>query len=324
MADNKERVLVTAIGTMNSTTIISELKNADECYYIIGADINERHCIANSIEVDEYYQFPSVLNNREEYASFVLSFCIEHRIEYVFCVIDEEVEVLAKNRQRFEEEGILLCLANTDAIVTCHYKNLFAEWSEKEIPEYCIKRFVHYDKIKESDFPVFIKPIEGRASIGCKKINNRKELELYVNQWDKFVVEEFVEGDIIAVDIVRNNKTKDFEVAQRLELLRNSNGCGIAVQIVDNKRIREACERIALKLDLNGVINVEFFLTKGGPKVIEVNPRLPAGIAYSCRAGLDVVMNALRIARGESCRFSPIKVGAYYAKRYETYETSIM
>ena len=317
-----ERVLVTAIGTMNCTTIIQELKKYGEKYYILGADINERHCIANSIEVNEYYQFPSVLKDRDAYASFVLSFCIEHNVNMVYCVVDEEVEVLAKNREKFDNAGILLCLANTEAIVVCHNKDKFAEWSEREIPNYCIKRFETYDDVKDSDFPVFVKPIEGRASIGCRIIQNRLELQEYRDNWKNFVVEEFIKGDIVAVDIVRNKVTKDFEIAQRLELLRNSNGCGIAVQIVDNPAIREACDIIAKKLDLNGVINAEFFVLKDGPKIIEVNQRLPAGIAYSCMAGLDVVMNAMRIAKGEPCRFIPIKVGAYYAKRYETYETS--
>lgn len=317
----KERVLVTAIGTMNCTTIIQELKKSDKNFYILGADINDRNCIANSNEVDEYYQFPSVLKDREEYVSYVLSFCISHKVNYIFCVVDEEVEILAKNRMKFEKAGIILCIANTDAIIICHNKNVFAEWSEKEIPEYCIKRFRYYEDVMDTDLPVFIKPIEGRASIGCRIIQNRTELEDYKDKWDEFIVEEFIKGDIVAVDIVRDRKTDNFEISQRLELLRNSNGCGIAVQIIDNEMIRKACRIIATKLDLNGVINAEFFLLEDGPKIIEVNPRLPAGIAYSCMAGLDVVMNAFHIAKGEKCSFLPIKVGAYYAKRYETYET---
>ncbi len=315
------RVLVTAIGTMNCTTIISELRNAEEDFYIIGADINKRQCIANSNEVDEYFQFPSVLANREEYVQYVLNFCVLHNIDIMFCVVDEEVEVVAKHRNDFNEIGVKLCLANTDAIITCHNKDLFAEWAEQNIPEFCIKRFKRYDDVLETDFPVFIKPIEGRASIGCKQINNIEELDRYKNDWDKYIVQECVSGDIIAVDIVSNQNTKQIEIAQRLELLRNSNGCGIAVEIVDNPDVRRACYAIANKLCINGVVNAEFFVTKDGARIIEVNPRLPAGIAYSCMSGLDVVLNALRIAREEECRFSPIKVGAYYAKRYETYET---
>ena len=317
------RVLVTAIGTMNCTTIISELKNNnEEEFYILGADINPRHCIANSVEVDEYYQFPSVLTDREKYAEFILEFCQEHKIKVIYCVVDEEVEVLAKHRKDFDRIGVLLCLANSDAIITCHNKDLFADWSEKYIPKYCIKRYKTYNEVKDSDFPLFIKPIEGRASIGCKKIQNRSELVMYADSWNNYIVQECLCGEIIAVDIVRNKNTGQIELAQRLELLRNSNGCGIAVEIVNNPEVREACLSIAEHLKLNGVINAEFFITDDGPKVIEVNPRLPAGIAYSCMCGLDVVMNALRIARSQECKFEPIRIGSHFAKRYETYETN--
>lgn len=315
------RVLVTAIGTMNCTTIISELKKDSEDFYIIGSDINPRYCIANSIEVDEYYQFPSILDGREKYAQFVLAFCVEHNIEALYCVIDEEVETLAKHRAEFEAINVALCLANTDAIVTCHNKNLFAVWSESFMPDYCIKRYKTYQEVRDEDFPVFIKPIEGRASIGCKQIDMREELRLMVNDWNDYVVQKCVCGDIVAVDIVRNQRTDQVEIAQRIELLRNSNGCGIAVEIINNPEVRKVCLLLAEKLCLNGVMNAEFFMTDDGPKIIEVNPRLPAGIAYSCMCGLDVVMNALRIARGEECKFDSIKIGAHYAKRYETYET---
>lgn len=315
------RVLVTAIGTMNCTTIIRELRKSEETFYILGADINPKHCIANSNEVDEYFQFPSVLIDREKYAEFVISFCKAHDIEILFCVVDEEVETLAKHRRDFEAIGVKLCLANTDAIITCHNKDLFAIWAEKNLSKYCIKRFKNYHDVKDSDFPLFVKPIEGRASIGCKKISNREDLLPYIGAWDNYVIQDYITGDIIAVDIVRNLKTCQFEIVQRLELLRNNNGCGIAVEIVNNPDIREACLRIADKLNLNGVVNAEFFVTKEGPKIIEVNPRLPAGIEYSCLSGLDVVLNALRIARGEKCKFTQIRVGAHYAKRYETYET---
>lgn len=314
-------VLVTAIGTMNCTTIIGELKKSPDNFYIIGADINEAYCIANSREVDEFYRFPSVIDDRNSYVDFVKTFCFEHNVDYLYCVVDEEVESLALRRAEFENIGTKLCLANTEVIVLCHNKDKFAEWSEKEIPQFCIKRFPKFDTITRMDFPLFIKPVEGRASIGCKKISTYDELESYQDKWSKYIVEEFVSGDIVAVDIVRSRRTKQIGIAQRLELLRNSNGCGTAVKIVDIPEVKKACEAIAEKLDLEGVINAEFFLTENGPKIIEVNPRLPAGIAYSCMAGLNVVKYAMRIANNEPCVFNPVKIGKHYAKRYETYET---
>lgn len=320
-SDNRKRVLITALGTMNCTTITKEVRKLSENYYIIGADINPRECIYTSTEVDEYYQFPKATENRESYFEFVRQFCLEHRVSIYYCVVDEEVETMALHRNDFEAVGVTLCVANTDAVVTCHRKDKFAVWSERNIPEYCIKRFVRYQDVQDKDFPLFVKPIEGRASIGCSKVENRHELETYKEQWSNFIVQEFTQGDFIVADIVRCKDTGLIQICQRKELLRNSNGCGVAVEIVVNSDVEKACRKIAELLDLNGVVNVEFFVNDNNIKIIEVNPRIPAGVAYSCMAGLNIVSLALDIAQGKTIDVkSPIKVGAHFAKRYETFE----
>lgn len=318
--DKRLRVLVTALGTLNCTTIVKELRQNVDCY-IIGADINPAYSIYTSTEVDEYHQFPKATDNREAYFEFVREFCIKHHVDVYYCVVDEEVETMALHRSDLERIGVALCVANTDAVVTCHRKNLFAEWSEKFIPDFCIKRYKRYEDITPRDYPLFIKPIEGRASIGCAKIIDDKGLIPYLKNWDDYVVQEFIQGEFIAADIVRCRETGLTQVCQRRELLRNGNGCGVAVEIVANEVVERVCRLIADCLDLNGVVNTEFFVGEKGIKIIEVNPRIPAGVAYSCMAGLNIVLLALAIAKGEKIiEISPLKVGAHYAKRYETYE----
>lgn len=305
---------------MNCTTIIDELRKFGN-YYIVGADINPEKHIANSKYVDEFYTFPKVTADREKYFLFVKQFCIDHKIDIYFCVVDEEVVTIANHREEFNNIGVTLCIANTDMINICHNKNIFSDWICDNIPELYIKRYKKYSDISETDMPVFIKPIEGRASIGCKLINDKNELKNYEEVWSDYVVQEYINSDkIVAVDIVSNEKYNQIEISQRIELLRNGNGCGIAVKIIDNPDIRKYCMEIVNKLRINGVVNIEFFMTDKGPKIIEINPRIPAGVAYSCMSGLNVVMNALYIAQGIPCVLSPIKVGSYYTKRYETIE----
>ncbi len=319
--NQRQRVLVTALGTMNCTTIVRELRKMPDNFYIIGADINPANRIYTSMEVDEYYQFPKATDNREDYFNFVLSFCIEHKVDIYYCVVDEEVETMALHREQLAAKGVTLCVANTDAIVICHNKDKFAQWSEAIIPEYCIRRYASFNSVTDKDFPLFVKPIEGRASIGCKRIDNQMELSQYKDEWNNYVVQEFTEGKIVAVDVVRCKTTGLTQICQRLELLRNGNGCGIAVQIINNEDVKSVCLKIAETLDLNGVINVEFFVTERGLKVIEVNPRIPAGVAYSCMAGLNIVEMALRIASGIAISEpSVIRYDTFFAKRYETYE----
>ncbi|MBR4155840.1 MAG: ATP-grasp domain-containing protein [Bacteroidales bacterium] len=315
-----KRVLVTAIGTMNCTTIIEELRK-NKSYYIIGADINPEQYISNSKYVDEFYVFPKATINRENYFEFVKQFCINHNIDIYYCVVDEEVATMSNHIDEFESIGVTLCVANSSAVNLCHNKGLFSDWILENVPDLYIKRYKNYEEITNNDLPIFIKPVEGRASIGCKVIKHINELENYKDHWSDYVVQEYIDcSKIVAVDIVSNLKYNQIELSQRLELLRNSNGCGIAVEIINNPQIREYCIEIVKQLQINGVVNIEFFLTEKGPKIIEINPRIPAGVAYSCMSGLNVVMNALYIAQGEPCVFNPIKVGKHYTKRYETIE----
>lgn len=319
----KIKVLVTALGTASGYAVVSELKKFSNQFKILGADMRPANEIATSKDVDEFYRFPSAIANQQEYYSFVREFCKNNKVQYLYCFIDEEVVNLARHRSELEKIGTKLCLPEWNTIELCHYKNKFSDWINLEFPEIAIYRYKSTDDITKGNYPVFIKPIEGRASIGCRAIQNEEELnELLKKDYftNQFLIQEFVEGDIITVDMIRNRKTNQIAVAQRKELLRNANGCGIAVEIINIPMLTQICRKIAERLDLNGVVNIEFFQKKNGFAIIEINPRFSAGTAYSCKAGCNTVINALRIAMGIPCEISDVAVGKHFAKRYEIYE----
>ncbi len=314
-------VLVTAIGTAASTAIISQLK-ATGGYYIIGGDIFKKNQIATSKDVDEFYTFPSAVEDLEAYIDFAAAFCKEHSVNYYFATIDEEVVNLSKNREKFEAIGVSLCIPNHSLVMTCHYKDTFSDWILDNIPEIYIKRFRELDEITDKDFPVFMKPIEGRASLGCRKIEGRETLEelkaegLYAAD---FVIQQYVEGEIITVDLIRNAKNGHTGQVQRVEELRNPSGCGTAVMIIDEMKLTGICNRLMKKLDLNGVVNAEFFRNGDDYRMIEINPRFSAGTSFSYAAGCGTALAALDIAAGRDFVLGEPAIGMHLAKRYETY-----
>lgn len=318
--NSKPIILVTAAGTVAASHIIKELNSVGE-YYIIGADINPANQIATSSDVDEFHVFPPAIYDFEGYITFVLDFCKQKNVEYYYATIDEEVANLSVHRAQFEAIGVRLCIANDYLINICHYKDKFNMWVAREIPEIAIKTYSAVEEIEDTDFPLFVKPIEGRASIGCKEIANRAELLEYLkmNEGRDIIIQRCFTGEIITVDLVRNAKTGQLTQTQRVELLRNGNGCGIAVETIYDPKLQEICEKLMLKLNLNGVVNAEFFRTDTGYKIIEVNPRFSAGTSFSCMAGCNTVLNALWIAQGDECRFGEVRIGQHFAKRYETY-----
>lgn len=318
----KTKVLVTAIGTMTSTEIVLQLKAAG-LFYIIGADIYNQNQIVTSKDVDEFYVFPSSVANQDDYIEFVLQFCEKHKINLYFASIDEEVVNLSKNRKRFEKLGVRLCIPNHSFIMTCHYKNRFVQWIEENIPNILVTTYWNIQNVSEVTFPVFIKPIEGRASIGCRKIDSKEQMLEFIEQgmdFDNYVVQQFTEGDIVTVDLVRNADTKQMMQIQRLETVRNGNGCGTAVEIIHDSVLQEICIRLMELLDLNGVVNAEFFYNADGYKIIEINPRFSAGSGFSCKAGVNTVLAAVDIAEGRECQFGKVSIGKHLSKRYETYE----
>ena len=175
---------------------------------------------------------------------------------------------------------------------------------------------------EKAEYPLFIKPVEGVASQGCRKINSYEELSLAVDANEigkEMIVQDFVNGQNITVDCIRNKKTGQKAQVQRRELLRNANGCGIAVEIFEDEKLTRICDYFMEALDLNGVINIEFFYTGKDYRIIEINPRLSAGSIFSCMAGINTVINTMKIADGEKCDFGPISIGSHFAERYEAY-----
>lgn len=314
-----KKVLVTAIGTITATSIVRELKKTGQ-FYIIGADINQRNEIATSLDVDEYHTFPYSVN--EDYIPFALKFCKNHQVGYYYAVIDREVVNVSKNRSAFEAVGTKVCVANYEFARICHFKNLFSSWINEHIPDIAIREYTDLAEAKDADYPLFIKPSEGVASTGCKRIESYQELALAVEDkaiGQNILIQDFVEGKNITVDCIRNRQSAQIFQIQRRELLRNSNGCGIAVEIFNNPELTEICNKLMIGLDLNGVVNMEFFETERGYKIIEINPRFSAGTTYSCMAGINTVLNAMRIADGQECISGEIAIGAHFAERYEAY-----
>lgn len=312
-------ILVTALGTMASQCIVRQLKKRKNIF-IIGADIYPRNYISTSNDVDEFIQVRSVLDH-EKYLIDLLEICKRFNIDVIFPIIDEEVELLAKNIGKLRELEIIPCVSNWQSVELCRDKILTYNKIKMSIPEIAIESVKLADYNNQWEYPVFIKPIKGRASIGCLKVNTRRELEFYSEQLNtnEYIIQKYYEGRILAVDTIRDAKNNEIVVIPREELLRNKNGCGTVVQIINDTNIENICARIANAFNLEGVFNAEFFLDESGYHLIEINPRFSAGSDYTCMAGIDIVNSQLNVMTGENILNAPISYGNIYSKRYESY-----
>ncbi len=102
-----KRILVTSLGTVNAGAVVASLRKMGGVE-ILGADINEARNIANSRDVDAFYRFPSVVDEKERYLDFLKTFCIEKNVDGIFPFIDEEVVILSEQKEAFAELGVVV------------------------------------------------------------------------------------------------------------------------------------------------------------------------------------------------------------------------
>lgn len=93
-------------------------KSMDEDDRIIAADLSN---LAPALYVaDAYYLVPRI--DDPTYLDTILEICRKEKINAVTTLIDPEIELLAKNRARFEEIGVEVLAPNTETAGLCFDK----------------------------------------------------------------------------------------------------------------------------------------------------------------------------------------------------------
>ena len=262
-------------------------------YKIVGCDIYEKDWVANSLDVDRFYQSPYA-TCQEKYIEFIKEVCIKEEIEYVVPLTDVEVDVLNKNRSQLD--GIKICISGEQTIRVCRDKyNLYNYLKEAGISCLIPTILLSEADVENIEVPSVIKPRDGRSSQGLNYFESKENLVRFMNEseTENYVFQPKIEGSVVTVDIVRN---KDFFMATpRLELLRTLNGAGTSVRVFQDKNLIDIAREIADILNIHGCVNFEFIKSIDGEyRFLECNPRFSGGVAFSCLAGYDYIVNHIR------------------------------
>lgn len=318
-----QKILVTAIGSFSADIVIRSLQY--QGYKVIGSNIYPKEWIANGNIVDGFYQVPPALNECA-FIEEILDICKKEKVEYILPLTDIEIDVFNENREIFENENIILCISSYETINVCRNKKKCSKMLKKleevnVIPEYSVEE-IEDGNIK---YPIICKKVNGRSSEGLKRINNKEEFRLFLkkNDINSYLIQPFIEGDVVAVDVVRNIKTGKCVAVPRKELLRTLNGAGTTVHVFINDELEKVCINIADKLNINGCVNFEFIESDNKWYFLECNPRFSGGVKFTCMSGYNCVLNHLRCFQGKEIEDKRSIIQQYIARKYEEYVTKI-
>ncbi len=317
-------VLVTAIGSFSADVVIQNLKRKN-CN-IIACDIYPKEWIADAYQVNKFYQAPYATKT-DDYISFLQSVCEKEKISHILPLTDIEVDVLNKHRAWFIKHGIILCMSSCQTIKLCRNKKELIQFIEENkllrtIPTKPLS--THLTTVP--DFPIVCKPIDGRSSQGLHYIHHETEWNALLETVDitAYIVQPYIDGDVVTVDVLRDPKSNLVVTTPRKELLRTQNGAGTSVYVFTDSQLQTQCATLANQLKIIGCANFEFIKdSKNQYHFLECNPRFSGGIEFSCIAGYDYIANHLRCFNEKSIEDSNTFSNQYIARKYEEYVTQI-
>ena len=264
-------------------------KSMDEDDRIIAADLSS---LAPALYVaDTYYLVPRI--DDPDYLDTILDICRKEKINAVTTLIDPEIELLAKNRVRFEEIGVEVLAPYTETAELCFDKFKMYQYLTKHgisTPD----TWGDYNSAMAAiangslAFPVFVKPRTGSGSVGARKVQDAETLKTLCETDTSLIIQRLMTGDLDADVYIDTISHKAVSAFSKRKLETKIGGASKTISFKDDK-LFEFIQKITDLLEFNGPVDMDFFYQDGTYYLSEVNPRFGGAYLHAYGAGIDFV-----------------------------------
>ena len=264
-------------------------KSMDEGDRIIAADLSN---LAPALYVaDAHYLVPRI--DDLTYLDTILDICRKEKINAVTTLIDPEIELLAKNRTRFEEIGVEVLAPYTETAELCFDKfKMYQHLTTHGIPtpdtwgDYAsAMAAVESGSLA---FPVFVKPRTGSGSVGARKVQNAETLKALCEADPSLIIQRLMTGDLDADVYIDTISHKAVSAFSKRKLETKIGGASKTISFKDEK-LFDFIRRITDLLKFNGPVDMDFFYQDGTYYLSEVNPRFGGAYLHAYGAGVDFI-----------------------------------
>lgn len=241
-------------------------------------------------DADEYFIVPKITDSN--YIDELLAICKKNNVKAIFTLIDPEISLLAENRDRFLEIGTIPITSELTEVNMCFdkykmYKFLIKN-GFKTIKSYATKEEFYEDlKYGMIEFPVFVKPRNGSASMNIHKVYTIDEIELLFRQQDNLIIQQFMDGTEIGADVYIDLLSGEVvSIFTKEKIAMRSGETDKSISIKDN-RLFELIERFVKKAKFKGMVDIDLFKVNDEYYISEVNPRFGGGYPHAYECGVN-------------------------------------
>lgn len=280
-------ILILSAGTRNKIVQYFK-KTLGENGKVIATDMST---IAPAIyEADKYYIVPRI--TEPGYIDIILDICKKENISGVFSLIDPELSLLAENEEKFKNIGTTVIGSSYELCERALDKMQMFQWLRSHGYN-CAKSYVDKNeffadvKTGKANYPVFVKPVRGSASIAISKVFDNETVDLLFDHSDNLMIQEYLDGQEIGADCYIDLLSGELvSVFTKKKIVMRAGETDKSVSFKDEK-LFELIKKFVNESGWRGQIDIDIFEINGEYHISEVNPRFGGGYPHAYECGAD-------------------------------------
>ena len=270
-------------------------------------------------EADKHYIVPRM--DEEGYLDVILNICKKNNVKGVLSLIDPELSLLAENKEAFIEIGAIPIISDYDIVEKCFDKYSFYEFLTKNgfntVRSYINKELFYKDvEAGIIDYPVFVKPVRGSASININKVTTKDEIELLFDKHNNLLIQEFMDGIEYGADVyIDMISSEPVAIFTKEKIKMRAGETDKSVSVKDDT-LFDLIKRFVIAAGFKGIIDIDIFEVNGEYIISEVNPRFGGGYPHAHECGVNVPRMIINNLNGKKnqCEIGKYNNGIYMMK----------
>ncbi len=243
-----------------------------------------------------YYKVPLVSD--PGYLDAIEEIIEKENIKLIIPTIDQELLLWAENKERFLEKGVHVIISPPETVKICGDKwetYRFFKENNLPFPETYLPEMLTYNM----KYPLFIKPRAGRGSVNSYIVNNKKELDFFLDYVPDPLIQDYLDGKEFTVDVYYSEDHRLISFVARYRLVIRA-GVSDRGRTFKSPELTRLLTEIGEKMKFSGPINVQGKIFKDRITFFEINPRFSGGIQLTVAAGENFSEFLIRELEGET------------------------
>lgn len=262
-------------------------------------------------DADAFYLVPRI--TAPGYLDVILDICKKEQVTGVFSLIDPELSLLSKEREKFLAVGTTPIVSDYDLVETCFDKyRMYRLLQKMGIPTgkcYLNKEdFYRAADAGEISYPVFVKPVKGSASLHINKVESRREIEVLFDLYDDLMIQEYMDGQEYGADVyidMISGKCTSLFVKKKIKMRAGETDKSVSFK---DERLFALIRDFVETCGFRGMIDIDLFEIDGTYYISEVNPRFGGGYPHAYACGVNMPAAVFRNLEG---RENEVRIGDY-------------